>query len=161
MHTGSVARLESFRALKLTLLESFRALKSQNPIGEFQGPKCLKIGELQGPNTHPIGDFQGPICYHPNGELQGFHPTHAYQVVLGPTPGLEATDKWMMVTNLAAINQRWSPSSIYHQVPSNQRSTLSILAQVDLPPGVYHGMTILRLGQVRWLVMPRAQADTW
>ena len=27
-HTDSVAHLESFRALKLTLLESFRALKS-------------------------------------------------------------------------------------------------------------------------------------
>ena len=148
-HTGSVA-----------LLESFRALKSQNPIGEFQGPKCLKIGELQGTNTHPIGDFQGTICYHPNGELQGFHPTLAYQVVLGPNTEVEAADKWMKVTNFVAINQRWSPSSIHHQVPSNQSSTLSILARVDLPPGTYHGMTmtILRLGQVS---PHRGQAEIW
>ena len=34
----SVARLESFRALKLTLLESFRALKLLKPYWRFLGP---------------------------------------------------------------------------------------------------------------------------
>ena len=34
----SVARLESFRALKLTLFESFRALKLLKPYWRFLGP---------------------------------------------------------------------------------------------------------------------------
>ena len=34
----SVARLESFRALKLTLLESFRVLKLLKPYWRFLGP---------------------------------------------------------------------------------------------------------------------------
>ena len=34
----SVAHLESFRALKVTLLESFRALKLSKPYWRFLGP---------------------------------------------------------------------------------------------------------------------------
>jgi hypothetical protein len=41
-----VARLESFRALKLSRLENFRALKPYDPNGGFSHPKTLKIGEF-------------------------------------------------------------------------------------------------------------------
>ena len=41
-----VARLVSFRALKLTLLKRFRSLIFSNPIGDFKGPKALIIGEF-------------------------------------------------------------------------------------------------------------------
>jgi hypothetical protein len=41
-----VARMESFRALKLSRLESFRVQKSSNPNGVFSYPKTLRIGEF-------------------------------------------------------------------------------------------------------------------
>ena len=43
---GPVARMEAFRALKLSRLESFRTLKFVGRIGRFQGPKTLQIGEF-------------------------------------------------------------------------------------------------------------------
>ena len=42
-HIVPVARLEAFRALKLSRLESFRALKFFRQIGTFSGPKTLQI----------------------------------------------------------------------------------------------------------------------
>ena len=56
----SVARLESFRALKLTLLENFRARKLLKPYWRFLGPKSSHNWRVLGPNYSPFWRLLGP-----------------------------------------------------------------------------------------------------
>ena len=88
-----------FGAFQVTKTRHLGEFQDPKIIKPYQGLKSLKIGEFQSPNTHPIGDFYDPTCQHHNGEIQGLHPTLA-QIVGGPTLGLGAADKWMMVTKL-------------------------------------------------------------
>ena len=51
-----VARLEAFRALKLSRLETFRAVKLFSQVRGIQGgPKTLESGEFLGPKMLQAG----------------------------------------------------------------------------------------------------------
>ena len=57
MDVVPIARLEAFRALKLSRLECFRALKFIGQIERLHGPKTLQIGEFWDPKILKIGVF--------------------------------------------------------------------------------------------------------